>query len=125
MAAESRRRRGWPTWYWWYHFAPRIATAVAQGNCMMVQAWMQHHAQTHSTGRVPTDPLEDDADEGPDALGPGQGRHVRGRVRALMREGQQGAAIALRLREAIEEPMVDRHDAVIEELEGLPARRYA
>ena len=42
-----------------------------------------------------------------------------------MREGQQGAAIALRLREAIEEPMVDRHDAVIEELEGLPARRYA
>ena len=119
MATESRRRRGWPTWYWWYFFAPRVATALARGNCAMVQEWMAMHAQRMAAVGAPAPSVGDDADEGPEALGPNDGRHLRGQVRALQRAANDGAAIAARVRAAMDEPVDEWDDVVMEELEGL------
>jgi hypothetical protein len=111
MAAETQRRRGWPSWYWWYIYAHRVSASIAQGNAEMYHAWMAAYADDAALHRG------DDGDDEPGLLGCGEGRHLRAPARRRRREAMNGAVIAFEQREALEEG--DDDDLAIMEMEGL------
>jgi hypothetical protein len=84
---ECQLRRHWPKWYFYYHYVPRIALAVAVGNQMAVNAWMRRNALRLHYGRaLGNAAVDDDAqlDVGPAIINPRVARRLRGSVRRIV-----------------------------------------